>query len=42
MKGIELATGTIDFGPDGQNTNPSVMHYVETQPDLTWRELDWR
>lgn len=41
MHGIQLATGTIDFGPDGQNTNLSVMHYVETQPDLSWKTLDW-
>jgi len=42
MKGIEVTTGTIDFGPTGQNENPSVMHYVETTPELTWNHLDWK
>ena len=42
MKGIQVTTGTIDFGPNGQNTNLSVLHYVETTPELTWRHLDWK
>jgi len=42
MKGIEVTTGTIDFDKTGQNSNLSVMHYVETTPQLTWRHLDWK
>jgi branched-chain amino acid transport system substrate-binding protein len=42
MKGVQVTTGTIDFGPNGQNTNLSVMHYVETTPQLTWHHLDWK
>jgi branched-chain amino acid transport system substrate-binding protein len=41
MKGIELTTGTIDFDEKGQNSNLSVIHYVQTTPDLGWKTLDW-
>ena len=41
MKDIEVTTGKITFGPDGQNQNMSVIHYVETQPDLSWKSLNW-
>ena len=41
MKGIEVTTGTIDFDEKGQNSNLSVIHYVQTNPDLTWKTLDW-
>lgn len=42
MKGFEGTTGTIDFGPDGQNTNLSVIHYVETTPALTLTSRAWK
>ena len=41
MKDVEVTTGKITFGPDGQNQNMSVIHYVETQPDLSWKTLSW-
>ncbi len=41
MKDVEVTTGKITFGPDGQNQNMSVIHYVETQPDLSWKSLNW-
>jgi ABC-type branched-subunit amino acid transport system substrate-binding protein len=41
MKGVEVTTGTIDFDEKGQNSNLSVIHYVQTNPDLTWKTLDW-
>jgi branched-chain amino acid transport system substrate-binding protein len=42
MKGFEGVTGTIDFGPTGQNTNLSVIHYVETAPDLKLVSRAWK
>jgi branched-chain amino acid transport system substrate-binding protein len=41
MKDVEVTTGKITFGADGQNQNMSVIHYVETQPDLSWKTLNW-
>ena len=41
MKDVELTTGKITFGPNGQNQNMSVIHYVETNPDLSWKTLNW-
>jgi branched-chain amino acid transport system substrate-binding protein len=41
MKDVEVTTGKITFGPNGQNQNLSVIHYVETNPDLSWKTLNW-
>jgi branched-chain amino acid transport system substrate-binding protein len=41
MKDVEVTTGKITFGPDGQNQNLSVIHYVETQADFSWKALNW-
>jgi branched-chain amino acid transport system substrate-binding protein len=41
MKDLEVTTGKITFGEDGQNQNMSVIHFVETQPDLSWKTLNW-
>jgi ABC-type branched-subunit amino acid transport system substrate-binding protein len=41
MKDVEVTTGKITFGPNGQNQNMSVIHYVETNPDLSWKTLNW-
>ena len=41
FKGVEVTTGKISFGPNGQNTDLSVIHFVETQKDLSWKGLDW-
>ena len=41
FKDVEVTTGKISFGPNGQNTDLSVIHFVETQKDLSWKGLDW-
>ena len=41
MKDVEVTTGEITFGPNGQNTDLSVIHFVETQKDLSWKGLNW-
>ena len=41
FKGVEVTTGKISFDPKGQNSDLSVVHFVETQKDLSWKGLDW-
>jgi branched-chain amino acid transport system substrate-binding protein len=38
---FEGTTGVIDFGPNGQTQDLSVIHYVETTPELGWKTLNW-
>jgi branched-chain amino acid transport system substrate-binding protein len=40
-KDLEVTTGKITFDAKGQNTDPSVIHFVETQKDLSWKGLSW-
>jgi branched-chain amino acid transport system substrate-binding protein len=42
IKRLETTTGLINFDAKGQNIDPSVIHYVETQPDLSWKTLNWK
>lgn len=42
MKDVEVTTGKITFDRKGQNTDLSVVHFVETQKDLSWKGLDWQ
>jgi branched-chain amino acid transport system substrate-binding protein len=42
IKGLEVTTGKIDFDGKGQTIDPSVIHYVETTPDLGWKTLNWQ
>src|SRR4051812_2699444 len=42
MKDVEVTTGKISFDPKGQNADLSVIHFVETQKDLSWKTLDWQ
>jgi branched-chain amino acid transport system substrate-binding protein len=42
LKDFEVTTGKITFDKKGQNSDLSVVHFVETQPDLSWKALDWR
>ncbi|MBV8165366.1 MAG: ABC transporter substrate-binding protein [Alphaproteobacteria bacterium] len=42
MKGVECVTGTIDFDATGQNSNLSVIHYVETTPTQTLVSRAWK
>ncbi len=41
IKDLELTTGKITFDASGQTVDPSVIHFVETQPDLSWKSLPW-
>jgi len=41
FKDVEVTTGRISFDPKGQNSDLSVVHFVETQKDLSWKGLDW-
>jgi branched-chain amino acid transport system substrate-binding protein len=38
-KKLELTTGFITFDEKGQNIDPSTMHFVETNPDFSWKSL---
>jgi len=40
-KGYEGVTGTVEFAPNNQNIRKDTIHYMETQPDLTWKSLKW-
>ena len=42
MKDVEVTTGKITFDSKGQNSDLSVIHFVETQKDLSWKALDWQ
>jgi len=42
FKDVEVTTGKITFDPKGQNADLSVIHFVETQKDLSWKALDWQ
>jgi hypothetical protein len=41
MKDIEVTTGKITFDAKGQNSDLSVVHFVETQKDLSWKGMSW-
>jgi len=42
MKDIELTTSIkATFDQTGQNIDPSAIHYVETNKDLSWKSLPW-
>lgn len=41
MNKFEASTGFITFDAKGQNIDPSVIHFVETQKDLSWKGLPW-
>ncbi len=42
MKDVEVTTGKITFDAKGQNSDLSVVHFVETQKDLSWKGMNWR
>ena len=42
FKNVEVTTGKITFDQKGQNADLSVVHFVETQKDLSWKALNWR
>jgi branched-chain amino acid transport system substrate-binding protein len=41
MKDVEVTTGKVTFDAKGQNSDLSVIHFVETQKDLSWKGLGW-
>jgi branched-chain amino acid transport system substrate-binding protein len=41
MKDVEVTTGKVTFDAKGQNSDLSVIHFVETQKDLSWKGLSW-
>jgi len=42
FKDVEVTTGKITFDAKGQNSDLSVVHFVETQKDLSWKTLNWQ
>ncbi|MGH8682101.1 MAG: ABC transporter substrate-binding protein [Burkholderiales bacterium] len=42
MKDVEVTTGKISFDGKGQNSDLSVVHFVETQKDLSWKGMSWQ
>jgi len=42
FKDVEVTTGKISFDQKGQNSDLSVVHFVETQKDLSWKALNWQ
>lgn len=42
MKDVEVTTGKITFDAKGQNSDLSVVHFVETQKDLSWKGMSWQ
>jgi branched-chain amino acid transport system substrate-binding protein len=42
FRNVEVTTGKITFDAKGQNSDLSVVHFVETQKDLSWKGLNWQ
>jgi branched-chain amino acid transport system substrate-binding protein len=42
FRNVEVTTGKITFDAKGQNSDLSVVHFVETQKDLSWKALNWQ
>src|SRR5438067_4678307 len=42
FKDVEVTTGRITFDQKGQNSDLSVVHFVETQKDLSWKGMSWQ
>ncbi len=42
LKRFEVTTGFITFDTKGQNSDLSVVHFVQTQEDLSWKPLSWQ
>jgi branched-chain amino acid transport system substrate-binding protein len=42
FKRVEVTTGFITFDAKGQTSDLSVVHFVQTQPDLSWKSLNWQ
>src|SRR3954471_444585 len=42
FKNVEVTTGHITFDAKGQTSDLSVVHFVQTQKDLSWKALNWQ
>src|SRR5262244_3357733 len=40
-KNFSGVTGSAEFDKTNQNTKMDTVHYMETQPDLSWKALKW-
>jgi branched-chain amino acid transport system substrate-binding protein len=40
-KDLPAVTGTITFDAHNQNISMDTIHYMETEPDLSWKALGW-
>lgn len=40
-KDFSGVTGSVSFDKHNQNTMMDTIHYMETQPDLSWKALKW-
>jgi branched-chain amino acid transport system substrate-binding protein len=40
-KSFSGVTGSVEFDGHNQNTKMDTVHYMETQPDLSWKPLAW-
>jgi len=41
-KDFSGVTGSVSFDKTNQNVQMDTIHYMETQPDLTWKALSWK
>ncbi|HYL23516.1 MAG TPA: ABC transporter substrate-binding protein [Burkholderiales bacterium] len=42
FRNVEVTTGYITFDGKGQTSDLSVVHFVQTQKDLSWKSLSWQ
>jgi branched-chain amino acid transport system substrate-binding protein len=40
-KNFSGVTGSVEFDAHNQNTKMDTIHYMETEPDLSWKALNW-
>jgi branched-chain amino acid transport system substrate-binding protein len=40
-KNFAGVTGSVEFDKSNQNIKMDTIHYMETQPDLSWKALGW-
>jgi branched-chain amino acid transport system substrate-binding protein len=40
-KDFSGVTGSVEFDKTNQNTKMDTIHYMETEPDLSWKALVW-
>jgi branched-chain amino acid transport system substrate-binding protein len=40
-KNFSGVTGSVEFDKTNQNVKMDTIHYMETNPDLSWTSLKW-